>query len=133
VADADGRPLASRIVRVDPTTNEAVAETWFDKRPVSFHLAAAADAITLADADEPLVRLDPETLAPLAPTDVLVHGVVAATPGTWVSTPDGLVALDASGAPVLRVRGITGEIGAADETVWVLDTGAGGVVRVRAG
>jgi PQQ-like domain len=133
--DAEGRSLASRVVRVDPTTNQAVAETTFDKRSVSFHLAAAADAITLADADEPLVRLDPETLSPLAPTDVVADGggVVDAAPGTWVSTPDGLVALDASGAPVLRVRGITGEIGAAGDTVWVLDTGARGVVRVRAG
>lgn len=136
VPGADGRPVSSRVVRVDPTTSQAVAEATTDKLPDSFRIAAGGDAITLADGDdEPIVRLDPDTLAPLAPTDVVADGggVAAATPGTWVSTPDGLVALDASGVPVVRVRGITGEIGAARNTVWVLDTGAGGVVRVRAG
>jgi hypothetical protein len=133
VSDADGRPVASRVVRVDPDTNQAIAETTIDKRPVSFHLAAGADAIMLAGGDEPLVRLDPETLAPLPPSDVVAdgRGAVVGPPGTWASTPDGLVALDASGAAVVRVRAISGELAAAGDTVWVLDSGAGGLVRLR--
>jgi hypothetical protein len=81
VPGPDGRPVASRIVLVDPATNQ----------------------------------------------------VVAAGSGTLASTPDGLVALNASGAVVARVRGITGELAAGRDTVWVLDPGADGLVRVRAG
>ena len=135
VSDADGRPVASRIVRVDPGTDQAVAEATVDKRPGSFHLTAGADAIILAGDDEPVVRLHSETLAPLSPNDVVTDGLgaVAAPSGTWVSTPDGLVALDASGAAVARVRTISGELAAAGDTMWVLDAGAGGVVRLRGG
>jgi hypothetical protein len=34
---------------------------------------------------------------------------------------------------VLRVRGISGALAASGATVWVLDRGAGGLVRVQGG
>jgi hypothetical protein len=46
---------------------------------------------------------------------------------------DGLAAIDGSGSTVLRVRGIRGALAESGATVWVLDRGAGGLVRVQGG
>ena len=59
--------------------------------------------------------------------------ITSASPGAWAETGDGLVAIDESGTPVLRVRGITGELAATGNTIWVLDPGASGLVRVQGG
>ena len=67
--------------------------------------------------------------------DVVSDGtdVTSAPPGTWVSTKDGLVAVDGSGAPAVRLRDVRGALAAHGTTVWVLDRGAGGLVRVQGG
>jgi uncharacterized lipoprotein NlpE involved in copper resistance len=75
------------------------------------------------------------TLVTLGVADVVTDGsdVTAAPPGAWAATADGLVAVDAAGTPVVRVRGVRGELAAGDGTVRVLDRGADGLVRVQAG
>jgi hypothetical protein len=75
------------------------------------------------------------TLAQLGPVDVVADGndVTAAPPDTWIATKHGLVAIDASGSRVLRVRDVKGALAANGKTVWVLDRGAGSLVRVQGG
>jgi hypothetical protein len=131
----DGRPAASRVLRVDPVTRQVVAETQIDHIPSLIGLAAGGDAVTVARFDDALVRLDPESLLTLGVADVVTDGseVTAAPPGAWAATADGLVAVDASGTPVVRMRGVRGALAASDTTLWVLDRGADGLVRVQAG
>jgi hypothetical protein len=135
VPGPDGRPAAARLVRLDPVTREVAAETQIDDPPDLLAFAAGADAVVVGRFDDSPVRLDPVTLARLGPLDVVADGndVTAAPPGTWIATTDGLVAIDGSGSAVLRVRGVRGALAASGTTVWVLDRGAGGLVRVQGG
>ena len=135
VPGPDGRPAAARLVRLDPVTRQVAAETQIDDPPDLLAFAAGADAVIVGRFDDSPVRLDPVTLARLGPLDVVADGndVTAAPPGTWIATTDGLVAIDGSGSAVLRVRGVRGALAASGTTVWVLDRGAGGLVRVRGG
>ena len=135
VPGPDGRPSAARVVRLDPLTREVAAETQIDDPPDALAFAAGADAVVVGRFDDSPVRLDPLTLAQLDPVDVVADGndVTAAPPGTWIATKSGLVAIDRSGSPVLRVRDVRGALAASGTTVWVLDRGAGGLVRVRGG
>jgi hypothetical protein len=135
VLGPDGRPVAAQILRIDPTTRQVTAQTQIDELPELVALAAGAEAITIARLDKPITRLDPLTLGPLGPVDVVSDGadVTPAPPGAWVSTQDGLVAVDGSGAPAVRVRGVRGALAANGTTVWVLDRGAGGLVSVQGG
>jgi outer membrane protein assembly factor BamB len=135
VPGPDGRPAASRIVRVDPATRQVAAEAQVDHIPSLIGLAASADAITVARFGDIVARFDPVTLAQLGSFDVVTDGtdVATAPPGTWAATEEGLVGLDGSGAPVVRVRGVRGALATSGDTVWVLDRGAGGLVRVQIG
>jgi outer membrane protein assembly factor BamB len=135
VSGPDGRPAAARVARIDPATRQAAAETQVDDPPDLVSVAAGDAAVVVARFDDTAVRLDPATLATLGPIDVVTDGndVTAAAPGAWVATKDGLVAIDGSGAQVVRVRDLRGALAAGGTTVWVLDRGAGGLVRVRGG
>jgi hypothetical protein len=135
VPGPDGRPVAARVVRLDPVTREVAAEAQIEDPPGLLTFAAGADAVVVGRFDDSPVRLDPVTLAQLGPVDVVSDGndVTAAPPGTWIATEDGLVAIDASGSRVLRVRDVKGALAANSTTVWVLDRGAGGLVRVQGG
>jgi outer membrane protein assembly factor BamB len=131
VPGADGRPAAAQILRIDPATRQVTAQAQIDELPDLLALAAGADAITIARLDKPITQLDPLTLAPLGAVDVVGDGtdVAPAPPGAWVSTQEGLVAVDGSGAPAVRVRGVRGALAANGTTVWLLDRGAGSLVR----
>jgi hypothetical protein len=133
VPGPDGEAVASQILRIDPASRQVTAQVQVDELPDRIALAAGGDAITIARLDEQVTRFDPLTLAPLGPVDVVSDGtdVTPAPPGTWVSTQDGLVAVDGSGAPAVRVRGVRGALAANGTTVWVVDRGAGGLVRVQ--
>ncbi len=135
VPGADGRPVATRIARIDPTTGVVIAEAQLDEVPDLVAVAADATAITVAPFEKRLARFDAQTLAPLDALEVIASGanITSALPGAWAETGDGLVAIDESGALVLRVRGIAGELAATGSTIWVLDHGAGGLVRVQGG
>jgi hypothetical protein len=135
VPGPDGRPAAARLVRLDPVTREVAAEAQLDDPPDLLAFATGADAVVVGRFDDSPVRLDPSTLAQLGPVDVVAVGndVTAAPTGTWIATEEGLVAIDGSGSPVLRVRDVRGALAANDTTVWVLDRGAGGLVRVQGG
>jgi PQQ-like domain len=135
VPGPDGRPVAAQILRIDPASRQVTAQVQIDELPDLLAVAAGGDAITIARLDKELTRFDPLTLAPLGPVDVVSDGtdVTPAPPGTWVSTRDGLVAVDGSRAPAVRVRGVRGALAANGTTVWVLDRGAGGLVRVQGG
>ena len=103
--------------------------------PDLLRIAAGGDATVVARFDDQPVRLDPVTLAPLGLVDVVTAGtdMTTASPGTWLATNDGLVAVNGGGAPVLRVRDIKGALASTRATVWVLDRGAGGLIRVHGG
>jgi len=135
VPGAEGRPVATRIARIDPTTGVVIAEAQLDEVPDLVAVAADATAITVAPFEKRLARFDAQTLAPLDALEVIASGanITSALPGAWAETGDGLVAIDESGALVLRVRGIAGELAATGSTIWVLDHGAGGLVRVQGG
>jgi uncharacterized lipoprotein NlpE involved in copper resistance len=135
VPGPDGRPEGSRVMRVDPATRQVAAEAQVDHIPSLIGLAAGADAVTVARFGDIFARFDPVTLAQLGSADVVTDGtdVTTAPPGTWAATKDGLVAVDTFGTPVVRVRGVQGALAASDTTLWVLDRGAGGLVRVQGG
>ena len=98
--------MAIRLVHL--YTGDDGGHRWrlVDELPDLVALAADGQAITIARFDKPVVRLDTLTLAPSDPVDVVSEGtdVTSAPPGTWVSTKDGLVAVDDSGAPGLLGR-----------------------------
>jgi hypothetical protein len=129
------RPTSGRVMRVDPATRQVVAEAQVDHIPSLIGLAAGADAVTVPRFDDALARFDPVTLAPLGVVDVVTDGtdVTTAPPGKWAATEDGLVAVDNPGTPVMRVRGVRGALAAGGTTLWVLDRGTGGLVRVQVG
>ncbi len=92
-------------------------------------------AVAVAILDDPVELVDPATLEPrTTSTEKSGDGIAAGSPDLWVSTSDGAVAtVDAAGATIAKIPGISGSLTTAPGAVWVLDDDAVGAIRLRAG
>jgi hypothetical protein len=136
--DADGRYVDATILRVDEATGSVLVE-----HPIastSVNLAVLDNAVAVAIVYDPVELLDPATLANRATsTEKGDDSVAAAVPGVWVSSSDSadpvvsVAAVDASGATIDKIPGISGTLTTAPGAVWVLDTDAAGALEIRAG
>ncbi len=130
--DSEGRYTDARLLRLDEATGDVLAT-----RPLSTSFGALVvldDAVAVAATQSVIELLDPVTLEPSVASSVKSDGgIVAEAPGLWVTTSGAVRVLDATGAPVARIRGITGSLTTAPGIVWVLDDASSGAIGLRAG
>lgn len=122
----DGGELPLRVLRVDPATNAVVTDVRRTGQVTA--VAAGQEVVTIGSFFDPILRLDATSLEPLATSDLVASEVVALGSLTWLATAGSVVALDAAGAVVVELPGITGALATDGERVWVLDHAAGAVI-----